>query len=121
MCMLISDQMPDLSRFQKPEQKIDALYQYIFSLKQQINHALSNIGEDNLNKELTSTLKDIQNAVTAAVQGTQLPAEEKPNQWPVGAVYLTGDAAHEPAKLFGGKWEQRTSPIEGVTAWQRKE
>lgn len=44
--------MPDLSRLRKPEEKIDALYQHIFRLTQQINHVLSNLDEENLGKEL---------------------------------------------------------------------
>ena len=49
--MLLNNQMPDLSRMRKPE-KIDALYQHIFRLTQQINHVLSNLDEENLSKEL---------------------------------------------------------------------
>ena len=50
--MLLNNQMPDLSRMRKPEEKIDALYQHIFCLTQQINHVLSNLDEENLSKEL---------------------------------------------------------------------
>lgn len=121
--MLISDQMPDLNRFQKPEAQIQALYQYIYTLKQQINYALSNLDKENLSKELQTTLESIQKSVSEAVQqtggGTQ---EQRATLWPVGAVYWAADAAQQPAELFGGTWEQmNTDTLNGLYAWQRKE
>ena len=120
--MLISDQMPDLSRYRRPEDQINALYQYIYSLKQQINHVLSNLDETNLTKELQSTLSSMQKSVTEAVQQTGQKATSKQEMWPVGAVYVTSDAAQDPAKLFGGTWEQMNAAlIESTYAWVRKE
>lgn len=119
--MLLSDQMPDLSRYRKPEEQINALYQYIFNLKQQVNHVLSNLDESNLTKSLQTTLAQMQKSVTEAVQQ---PGKTKTTQtcWPVGAVYMTLDAAHDPAKLLGGKWEKlNETPISGAYAWVRKE
>lgn len=120
--MLLSSQMPDLNRYQKPEQKIDALYQYVFTLQNQINHVLSNLDTENLGKELNTTLEQIQSAVSSAVQQSgQTQAAQAISPWPVGAVYMAADAAHDPEKLFGGKWEQVTSPKEGLYTWERKE
>jgi len=120
--MLISDQMPDLSRYQRPEQKIDALYQYVFMLKQQINHVLSNLDEQNLGTSLQNTLMEMQQAVSDAAQQTGPQSAVNKPPWPVGAVYLTADAAMEPSAFFGGKWQQISpAPMDGVTAWQRKE
>lgn len=121
--MLISNQMPDLSRYQKPEAQVQVLYQYIFTLTQQINHVLSNLGTDNLSEELQSTLASIQDSVTKAVQQTGPAAQtQTAGQWPVGAVYWAADAAHNPASLFGGTWEQLdTATLDGLYAWQRKE
>lgn len=120
--MLISSQMPDLKRYQRPEQQIDALYQYVFTLRNQINHVLSNLDAENLGQELSTTLSNIQRSVTEAVQKpAQQSVQAFCEAWPVGAVYLTADAAQEPAELFGGAWEQMTSPMDGLYAWQRKE
>lgn len=66
--MLINDQMPDLSRYAKPEQRIDALYQYVYNLRHQINHVLSNLDGENLGADLKSTIAEIQKAVSEAVQ-----------------------------------------------------
>lgn len=120
--MLLSSQMPDLNRYQRPEQKIDALYQYVFTLQNQINHVLSNLDAENLGQELNTTLAQIQNAVTEAVKQTgQKQEQQTASPWPVGAVYMTADAAHDPETLFGGKWEKMTSPMDGLYAWKRKE
>lgn len=119
--MLISSQMPDLNRYQRPEQKIDALYQYVFTLQNQINHVLSNLDTENLGQELNTTLSQIQNAVTEAVQQTgQNQEQAAASPWPVGAVYMAADAAHDPEKLFGGMWEQITSQLDGLYMWERK-
>lgn len=83
MYMLINDQMPDLSRYQKPEQQIDALYQYVYNLRQQINHVLSNLDSENLGADLKTTIDQIQQAVTDAVQsGQQAETEETPQEKP---------------------------------------
>lgn len=119
--MLISDQMPDLSRFARSEEKINALYQYIFTLKQQINHVLSNLDTDNLSKDLQTTLTDIQKSVSVAVQQTESAKPQQESPWPVGAVYWAADAAHDPASLLGGTWEPMTTATDGLYAWQRKE
>lgn len=119
--MLISDQMPDLSRYQRAEDKINALYQYIFTLKQQINHVLNNLGTDNLSTELQSTLQNMQKSVTEAVQQTGSKQTQQTSQWPVGAVYWAADAAQDPAQMFGGKWEPIDTATDGLYAWQRKE
>lgn len=77
--MLINDQMPDLSRYAKPEQRIDALYQYVYNLRQQINHVLSNLDGENLGADLKSTIAEIQKAVSEAVQtgGKQEQTQEQ--------------------------------------------
>ena len=78
--MLINDQMPDLSRYAKPEQQINALYQYVYNLRQQINHVLSNLDSDNLGAELKSTIEEIRQSVTDAVQ--QTGGNQEPEQQP---------------------------------------
>lgn len=55
--MLLNDRMPDLSRYARPEQKIDALYQYVFNLRNEINHVLSNLDEENLGTTIKNALK----------------------------------------------------------------
>lgn len=119
--MLISDQMPDLSRYQRADDKINALYQYIFTLKQQINHVLSNLDTENLSMELQTTLQDIQKSVSEAVQQTGSTQTQQASPWPVGAVYWAANAAQNPAALFGGTWEPMTTATDGLYAWQRKE
>lgn len=74
--MLINDQMPDLSRYAKPEQQINALYQYVYNLRQQINHVLSNLDGDNLGADLKTTIAEIQQAVSDAVQQTSGKQEQ---------------------------------------------
>lgn len=61
--MLLSDHMPDISRYRKTDEKIDALYNYLFTLKQQLNMVLENIEESNLSDGLMTRLKALEDAV----------------------------------------------------------
>lgn len=116
--MLIDNRLPEISRL-KEQQQVQALHQYLFTLVQQINYVLENIDEQNLSKELRATINDLKMAAQTAA--TEQRAKET-EQHPVGTVYLNVDAAKDPAKLFGGKWEMMdTAASNYFYCWQRKE
>lgn len=118
MCMLIDNRMPDISRMKDPQQQVNALYQYVFTLVQQINHVLSNLDEENLSETLKNTISELKNVLKTA--GQEKPTEHE--RWPVGSIYLTADAAQNPAKLFGGTWVViETAASDYCIVWQRKE
>ena len=119
--MLISDQMPDLRRYEKAGQKVEALAEYMYSFQQHLNHVLSNLDENNLSDDLRQTLAGVNETVKKAEE--QLSAKAaKVAAWPVGAVYLTAESEQDPAQALGGKWTKlEAAPMEGVTAWKRTE
>ena len=117
--MLLDNRMPDISRIKDPQQQVNVLYQYLFTLVQQMNYVLGNIEETNLSKELQSTISELKTAAQTAV--TEQSAK-KQEWYPVGSVYMNADAAKDPAKLFGGKWELiETAASNDFYCWQRKE
>lgn len=116
--MLIDNRMPDISRMKDPQQQVSALYQYVFTLVQQINHVLSNLEEENLSEPLKKTISELKNALKTTEQ-EKTPEHE---QWPVGSIYLAVDAAQDPARLFGGTWVViETAASDYFIVWQRKE
>ena len=119
--MLLSDQMPDLRRYERAGEKVDALGEYIYSLRQQLNYVLSNIEEENLSEELRTMLRGIEQ--TAQKAEKQLSAKAaKVAAWPVNTVCLIANDEQDPAQALGGKWTKLdTAPMEGVTAWKRTE
>lgn len=112
--MLIDNRMPDLSRIKDPQQQVNALYQYLFTLVQQMNYVLSNLDETNLSKELQATIR-------AEAKTGETDTAAKQEMYPVGSVYMNVNAATDPAKLFGGKWEMIDTGASNYFCWQRKE
>lgn len=115
--MLIDSRLPDISRL-KEQQQVQVLHQYLYTLVQQINYVLGNLDEQNLSKELQETISGLKTAAQMAAAETG--AKEK-ELYPVGSVYLNVDAAKDPAKLFGGKWELMDTAASDFYCWQRKE
>lgn len=54
--MLLTEQMPDLRQYKKSEEKVQALYEYMYRLQNELNHVLSNLDENNLSKDLKGRL-----------------------------------------------------------------
>ena len=122
MCMFLSDQMPDLKQYEYTWQKVNALYEYLYGLKNKLNHLLSNIGEENLSQELTETLENIKKTgeelkkTMLSMQAARMAA------WPIGTVYLAEEKAKSPETSIGGKWTKMDdTSITGVIAWKRTE
>lgn len=119
--MFLADQMPDIGRYQRAGEKVQVLYEYLYALRQNINHVLSNISEENLSADVKKTLQDAANAAQQISEQLD-PKAAKVAAWPVGAVFMTADDAINPAEAIGGAWEQLdTTPMNGVIAWKRTE
>lgn len=119
MCMLLSNQnMPDLQRFERAGDKVQALYEYVYMMHQEINHVLSNLDEGNLGKSLKQTLSGLQSAKEQQTQDVQAgtgqeaapePEETEPaltllDVYPIGSIYVSAENRN-PASKLGGKWE----------------
>lgn len=119
MCMLLSNQnMPDLQRFERAGDKVQALYEYVYMMHQEINHVLSNLDEGNLGKSLKQTLNGLQSAKKQQTQDVQAgtgqeaapePEETEPaltllDVYPIGSIYVSAENRN-PASKLGGKWE----------------
>lgn len=117
MYMLLSNQnMPDLSRYRRSDEQVRALYEYVYSMHQEINHVLQNLDEGNFGKSFTETLNGIKSAKTTEQQvqteqgtdipnGTEEPALTLLDVYPVGSLYMSVNKT-SPAVLFGGTWKQ---------------
>lgn len=55
--MLLTEQMPDLRMYKKPEDKVQALYEYVYRLRNELNYVLSNLDKNNLSPELIKMLE----------------------------------------------------------------
>lgn len=114
--MLLSNQnMPDLQRFERAGDKVQALYEYVYMMHQEINHVLSNLDEKNLGKSLAQTIQGMQQKLSdetqTIVKQEEQTAEEEQQEpkltiddvYPVGSVYVSAKNAN-PGETLGGTW-----------------
>ena len=119
--MLLSNgNLPDLNKYEKSGDKVKALLEYIFTMRQEINHVLCNLDEGNLSKNLRQSIAAGGQQTTVVQKetggGMQEPMQpETPEEedqgltlddvYPVGSIYMSvGETS--PQELFGGIWEK---------------
>ena len=115
MFMLLSNgNLPDLNKHEKSGDKVKALLEYIFTMRQEINHVLCNLDEGNLSKNLRQSIAEGSQQTTAlqktgGTQETAQPSEPEgitlEKVYPVGSIYFSVNST-SPEVLFGGTWER---------------
>lgn len=119
--MFLADQMPDIRQYEQTAQKVQALYEYMYSLRGRLNHVLSNLDEENLSDEFVAGIRELRELVDKN-EAANTVRQVRLTIWPVGSVWMTTAEDQDPAKVIGGKWERiEGAPMTGVTAWKRTE
>ena len=104
--MLLSNQnMPDLSRYKRSDEQVRAIFEYVFSMYQEINFVLQNLDEENFGKKLKKTLDEIKTSNNSEQKKEKLLTFS--DVYPIGSLYMSVNKT-SPANLFGGTWEQIT-------------
>lgn len=119
--MFLADQMPDIRQYEHTAQKVQALYEYMYSLRGRLNHVLSNLDEENLSEEFVAGIRELRELVDKN-EAANTVRQVRLTIWPVGSVWMTTAEDQDPAKVIGGRWERiEGAPMAGVTAWKRTE